>query len=365
MNRGDVQDQWYPEGYDHHEEDKQREEAEREAEREEREAEEQERREQEEADREADKKRLLQGEADKNRFRTWNILKDKYCGDKMGNFWILESTLAGSVANERFGHSMKITSNVLLIGNNPSTYDTGKALYFARGSTSVSSSDSPLVSGPLYNTAWSQQSSLNDKMGMTGDHFGYSLSFEGNIAVVGALMNDIKSDGTFGQGAVYVYDRISLTNVAPTMSPTPTSGSSSGSDSNLSTKMTDTHSTAGMTFISATVVIGVVLVFYASYSIYRSGGDVFSEPAEKQIRVATMDDSGITPIPGSNRSGQQGLKSAYSGLHTSSSHGTSRMPAKPSPYQQKGSGGGSSRTFTPQAQRTFTPKSRNKANDDI
>jgi hypothetical protein len=51
MNRGDVQDGWYPEGYDHHEEDKQREEAQRQQEEAEREAE----RQQEEANREAEK----------------------------------------------------------------------------------------------------------------------------------------------------------------------------------------------------------------------------------------------------------------------------------------------------------------------
>ena len=341
MNRGDVEDGWYPEGYDHHEEDKQREEAEREAERQERE------------NNENNDKRLLQGEGDKNRFRTWNFLQDNFCGDKMGNFWTKEAVFSGSSAYERFGHSIDIGHSTLLIGNNPSTFQAGKAIFYQRSSvsSSSSSSDSPIISGPLYNTQWTFAGALKDTRGMSGDQFGFSVSFEGNIAAVGTVMNDIKEDGTFGQGVTYIYDKVTMINVAPTPSPV--------ADQTFFEQVTDTHTAVGVTFVSSSTIIGVMLVLLCGYAVYRgSGGE--SSPAElcglskgksapKQLRLATMDDSGYSPNRGSGGSSQLGSKSAYSGLDTSSSHGLNRLPARPNSQ---------SRSFTPQAQRSFTPKSR-------
>jgi len=380
MNRGNVQDNWYPEGYDHHEEDKQREEQEREQERQEREAQEEadreEREAQEEADREAREaehnRRSLQGEGDKNRFRTWNPVANTYSGDKMGNFWVLEAVFAGSVAYGRFGHSLALYNNFLLTGNNPSSFLDGRAAYFSRGASSTSSSsDSPLVSGPLYNMAWYYSGDLSDSMGSTGDHFGYTVSIHGDsVAVVGAIMSDIQSDGTFGQGAVYLYDRYYKVNVAPTSSPTSTPVSMS--------MIPDTSSAQGIAFLSVAGVLGLGALVLCAFAVYRqAGGD--KSPSElifgvdngikttnKQIRLASMDDSGYST---NSDASQRGLKSAYSGLDTSSAHGgMSRLPTKPgvAPSAQRGappSRGGGNRTFTPQAQRSFTPKSKSPRTD--
>lgn len=384
MNRGDVQDNWYPEGYDHHEEDKQREEAEREQEREEREAEEQERKEQEEADREQeeadreaereereqqDPKRALQGEGDQNRFRTWNPDANTYAGDKMGNFWVLEAVFAGSVANGRFGHSLALYQNFLLTGNNPSSFLDGRAAHFLRSSSSSSSAnESPIVSGPLFNTAWTYKGDLSDSMGSTGDHFGYTVAVENAYtAFVGAIMSDIQSDGTFGQGAVYVYDRLYKVNVAPTQSPTATPVVSGLA------VLTDTSSAKGVAFLSFSGFIGMGAFFFIAYTVYiQSGGDKSPKElvcgvsngiktTDKQIRLASMDDSGFSTSSGAS---QRGLKSAYSGLDTSSAHGpnTNRLPARPTPSSQRG---GATRSFTPQAQRSFVPKPSQSPRSDI
>jgi hypothetical protein len=290
----------------------------------------------------------------------------------MGNFWVLEAVFAGSVAYGRLGHSLALYNNFLLTGNNPSTFQDGRAAYFSRGASSSSSySDSPLVSGPLYNMAWSYSGDLSDSMGSTGDHFGYTVSIHGDsVAVVGAIMSDIQSDGTFGQGAVYLYDRYYKINVAPTSAPTtPVSGLS---------MITDTSSPRGIAFISLAGVFGVGAMMLAAYTVYRqAGGD--KSPSElvygvdngikttnKQIRLASMDDSGYST---SSDISQRGLKSAYSGLDTSSAHGsTARLPARSTaaPSAQRGvtsSRGGGNRTFTPQAQRSFTPKSKSPRTD--
>lgn len=364
MNRGDVTSNWYPEGYDHHEEDKKNEEAAREQERQEKE----------------NNKRALQGEGDKNRFRTWNPQSNMYTGDKMGNFWVLEAVLAGSTANGRFGHSLALDNGFLLSGNNPSTLQQGIAPFYRRVASSTISSDSPIISGALYRTEWKYSGSLSDSLGSTGDHFGYSVALQDDsLAVVGALMSDIQSDGTFGQGAVYTYDRYykELANV-PTPSPASNSrGTPSSSSSSSSGAMSPGTSTAkGYAFLSVAGFVAFFGVLLLAFMVYRQAGGERSptellcglpsngfKTTDKQIRLATMDDSGMS----SSTRSTTGLKSAYSGLDSSSAHGA-RLPAArpsptPSPIRGAGAGAGASRTFTPQAKRSFTPKTGDGLSD--
>jgi hypothetical protein len=298
--------------------------------------------------------------------------------------------LSGSSDYERFGASIDIDDNTLLIGNNPSTLQSGRAEFFKRSSVSYTDSDSPLVSGPLYNTHWTLASDLSDSMGVVGDHFGFSVAFYGDQAVVGAIMPDLQADGSFGQGVVYVYDRVSVTYVAsvapslaptesPTLSPTPASGSPTRSPtrsptvyvnagSTVSETVTNTNSAMGISFWSFSSIISVFILLSCAFAIYKHNGGESSArqllcfesssqpPAPKQIRVATMDDSGISALS-SNRGHGDGDPSSS---HTSVP--VHRMPARPTSAPPAGGEqdnlSGATRSFTPPAHRVFKPPAR-------
>ena len=143
-------------------------------------------------------------------------------------------------------------------------------------------------------------------------------------------MPNIKSDGTFGQGVAYIYDRVVLTlAVAPTPAPTPAPDTQ-----HLMETVTDVHSIFGITFLSSSTVIGICLVLALAYGLYYCTGgratprellcgfSTASKPFKKQVRLASMDDSGYSDSSTSSGANSRlNTSSTYSSLDNSSSHG--------------------------------------------
>jgi hypothetical protein len=105
--------------------------------------------------------------------------------------WVFESKLTADdgEANDRFGESVDIFSNTIVVGSpigGFGTNDAGSAYIFTRsGST------------------WTQQTELNASDGETNDFFGNSVAISGNTVVVGAILDNI--GGNNGQGSAYVF----------------------------------------------------------------------------------------------------------------------------------------------------------------
>ena len=107
-----------------------------------------------------------------------------------GSQWQEESKLLPSdgASDDYFGHSVSINGNVALVGawaDDDNGRNSGSAyIYRWNGSQ------------------WQEESKLLPSDGAQGDHFGFSVSIDGNLALVGAYSND---DNGFRSGAAYIY----------------------------------------------------------------------------------------------------------------------------------------------------------------
>ena len=52
------------------------------------------------------------------------------------------------------------------------------------------------------NNAWSQQAKLNASDGAVSDFFGYSVALDGDLALIGAYLDD---DGAIDSGSAYIF----------------------------------------------------------------------------------------------------------------------------------------------------------------
>ena len=113
---------------------------------------------------------------------------------RTGSTWALEQKLTASdaVVSDRFGNSVAIDVNALLVGSYySSSFGVGYAgsvYYFTR-----------------YNGIWSQQAVLKASDSSFADHFGCSVALDANIAVIGAYECDI--NGIADAGAAYVFSK--------------------------------------------------------------------------------------------------------------------------------------------------------------
>jgi hypothetical protein len=112
---------------------------------------------------------------------------------RSGTSWSEQAKLAGSsfAWDEEFGYSVSIDGDLALIGApHPAIYGThpGSAYIFARTGTS-----------------WSQQAKLTASDGEDEDLFGYSVSLDGDYALVGAVLDNNANGGDVG--AAYVFKR--------------------------------------------------------------------------------------------------------------------------------------------------------------
>jgi len=111
-----------------------------------------------------------------------------------GASWIQEAILTASdkAANDNFGVSVSISGNVAIVGayyaSLGRTIDAGKAYIFRYNGTS-----------------WVQEAILTASDKAASDHFGFSVSISGNVAIVGADKAD--PGGTTDAGKAYIFVR--------------------------------------------------------------------------------------------------------------------------------------------------------------
>ncbi len=106
--------------------------------------------------------------------------------------WIeMQKLLAGDgTAGDRFGWSVSLDGDTALIGAWRNEY-YGSAYVFTRSGTS-----------------WTQQAKLTASDGEYGDYFGYSVSLDGDTALIGANSDDDNGDYS---GSTYVFTRTGTT----------------------------------------------------------------------------------------------------------------------------------------------------------
>ncbi len=109
-----------------------------------------------------------------------------------GDNWVHQSKLTASdaQAGDHFGHAVGISGDTVIIGaigNDDAGIESGAAYIFTRDGS-----------------AWSEQTKLIASDAAASDWFGWSVSIEGNTAVVGAIGND---DAGSRSGSAYVYVR--------------------------------------------------------------------------------------------------------------------------------------------------------------
>ena len=107
---------------------------------------------------------------------------------RSGTSWLQEEELTASDARrgDRFGYSVSLSGDRALIGAYRDDGDSGSAYVFGRSSS-----------------IWSQGLKLTASDGANGDRFGFSVSLDGNNALVGAYLED---KGGGDAGAVYVIE---------------------------------------------------------------------------------------------------------------------------------------------------------------
>jgi hypothetical protein len=108
-----------------------------------------------------------------------------------GNTWTQQTKLRASdvSAYDNFGYSVSISGNVIVVGasdDDDKGTDSGSAYVFVNRSGNI----------------WTQQTKLLASDGSSYDHFGWSVSISGNIAVIGAYAHD---DNGIDSGSAYVF----------------------------------------------------------------------------------------------------------------------------------------------------------------
>ena len=115
-----------------------------------------------------------------------------YMFKRDGNNWDEQQKLRGSgiVEDDFFGNSVYLNGDTALIGashDDDNGFDTGSVYVFIRtGAT------------------WTEQAILYASDSGTGDYFGYSVSIDGDMALIGAPFND---DCGVNSGCAYVFTR--------------------------------------------------------------------------------------------------------------------------------------------------------------
>jgi hypothetical protein len=115
-----------------------------------------------------------------------------YIFKRDGTSWSQQAKLTASdgAADNRFGWSVSISGDYAIVGaiwDDDNGSDSGSAYIFKRDVVS-----------------WSQQAKLTALDGAATDYFGYSVSISGDYAIVGALYDD---DNGSASGSAYVFKR--------------------------------------------------------------------------------------------------------------------------------------------------------------
>jgi len=109
-----------------------------------------------------------------------------YVFKRSGTSWVQEDkiTAFGRVTSRRFGVSVSIDGDYVLVGANRDGSAKGSAYVFKRSGTS-----------------WVQEAKITASDGAVGDYFGNSVSIDGDYALVGAYCDDS------AKGSAYVFKR--------------------------------------------------------------------------------------------------------------------------------------------------------------
>jgi hypothetical protein len=123
-----------------------------------------------------------------------NYSGSAYVFTRTGTTWIQQAKLLASdgAAGDQFGYSVSLSGDTALIGapaDDDNGTDSGSAYIFTRTGTT-----------------WTQQAKLLASDGTIGDLFGFSVSFTGDTALIGAL-----GDGDNSSGSAYVFTRTGTT----------------------------------------------------------------------------------------------------------------------------------------------------------
>ena len=98
-------------------------------------------------------------------------------------------TASDGMPNDRFGYSVSISENTVIVGAPGANDGEGKAYVFVKPATGW--------------TDMTETAQLTASDGQTGDQFGNSVSISGNTAIVGAYAHAVGSNA--GQGAAYIF----------------------------------------------------------------------------------------------------------------------------------------------------------------
>ena len=116
-----------------------------------------------------------------------------YVFRRVDGAWVEEAKLTASdgAAFDGFGYALSVSEAVALVGafrHDDNGLDSGSAYVFRR------------VDG-----AWVEEAELTPSDGTAEDNFGFSVSVSGDVALVGAYLDDDNGDGS---GSAYVFRRV-------------------------------------------------------------------------------------------------------------------------------------------------------------
>ena len=114
---------------------------------------------------------------------------------KIGNEWQLQKSLVPSdgATSDRFGYSVSISGDLAIVGAYADDDNGGSS-----GSAYVYSKDQGGVNN------WGEVKKITASDGAPGDQLGWSVSISGDLAIVGAYLDD---DNGGSSGSAYVYSK--------------------------------------------------------------------------------------------------------------------------------------------------------------
>jgi len=119
-----------------------------------------------------------------------------YIFKRIGSSWTQQAKLLASdgAAGDVFGYSVSISGDYAIIGTDGDESTAGSAYIFKRTGSS-----------------WTEEAKLTASDGTTGDQFGWSVSINGDYAIIGAYGDDSTT------GSAYVFDTLNKPPSAPTI----------------------------------------------------------------------------------------------------------------------------------------------------
>jgi len=118
------------------------------------------------------------------------LVGSAYVFQRSGEAWVQQAKLTApdAASGDRFGGAVSVSGDTALVGAASANQSKGAAYVFVRDRGN-----------------WSQQTKLTAFDGSTSDSFGISVAISGNTALIGALFDAVGPN--FGQGSAYAFVR--------------------------------------------------------------------------------------------------------------------------------------------------------------